>query len=173
MSQERGRQLKDKLEQISNEYSALHTIFKKMTNYEEELSNANLNFANKWNEISQSEENPKVRTGISVFTESLAESENMRKISLEHIKTQIQGSLKMYPAKLKRQKRSLSRNSRNVKEEDKQNEDIDEKVRNFEDLHVSDMKQLMLHLINAEMFYHSKSLELLSKSYNSICGDID
>ena len=72
----------------------------------------------------------------------------------------------MYPVKIKKQKRSLSRNSKSAREiEDKQNEDIDEKMKNYESVHVSDMKQLMLHLINFEMFYHSKSLEYHSKAY--------
>lgn len=173
MSQERGRHLKDKLEQISNEYSALHTIFKKMTTYEEELSALNVNFAKKWNEITPGEENPKLCVGISAFTSALAESEENRKISLDYIKDHIQGSLKMYPVKIKKQKRSLSRNSRSAREaEDRQNEVIDEKMRNFEDTHVNDMKQLMLHLVNAEMFYHSKSLEMISRSYKTMSIDI-
>ncbi|OMJ74250.1 hypothetical protein SteCoe_26876 [Stentor coeruleus] len=167
MSQERGRQQKDKLEQISNEYSALHTIFKKLTAYEDELSELNIQFAKKWLEIQKCEENNKIQSGIRQFAEALNESENRRKESIVHIKKHIQEPLKMYPLKVKKQKRSLSRNARG-KEKDDENEDIEEKIRNFEQVHVSDMKQLMLHLINAEMFYHARSIEYFTKVYKTL-----
>ena len=107
MSQERGRQQKDKLEQLSNEYSALHTIFKKLTTYEEEVSSANKLFAQKWEDIKQSEENLIVKKGIDSFSKSIVASEKNREESLSHIKRYIQEPLKMYPVKIKKQKRSL------------------------------------------------------------------
>lgn len=168
MSQERGRQQKDKLEQISNEYSALHTIFKKLTSYEEELSNHNISFAKKWLEIQKCEENNKMQSGIQHFADALHESEVKRNESIVHIKKHIQEPLKMYPLKVKKQKRSLSRNARGGKEQGEGNEDIEEKIRNFEQVHVSDMKQLMLHLINAEMFYHARSIEYFTGVYKTL-----
>jgi FAM92 protein len=173
MSQERGRQQKDKLEQISNEYSALHNIFKKLIVYEEELSVLNATFVKKWEDISSSEDNGKIQNGIFEYTNALKQSENNKKESLGYIKLHIQRALKAYPVKIKKQKRSLSRNAKNAREaEDKQDEDIDEKIKKYETTHVADMKQLMLHLINAEMFYHAKSLEILSKSYKSASVDL-
>ena len=94
MTQERGRQQKDKLEQISNEYSALHTIFKKLTGYEEELSLANINFAKKWKDIITNEESPDIQNGINIYADSLIETENSKKESLSYIKQHIQGALK-------------------------------------------------------------------------------
>lgn len=173
MSQERGRQQKDKLEQISNEYSALHTIFKKLTSYEEELSILNVGFAQKWIDIQKTEENPNLNIVIGDFAEAIKKSEEFRKESLSQIKNYIQEPLKVYPLKIKKQKRSLSRNARGSNVDDRQSDDIEEKIRNFDDVHVADMKQLMLHLINAEMFFHSKGVELFSKSYKSLCNDLD
>ena len=174
MTQERGRQQKDKLEQISNEYSALHTIFKKLTGYEEELSLANINFAKKWKDIITNEESPDIQNGINIYADSLIETENSKKESLSYIKQHIQGALKHYPVKIKKQKRSLSRSGKSARdEEDKRIDDIEDKVKNFETMHVADMKQIMLHLINAEMFYHSKCLECLTKSYTNAVNELN
>ncbi|OMJ96086.1 hypothetical protein SteCoe_474 [Stentor coeruleus] len=183
MSLERGRQQKDKLEQISNEYSALHTIFKKLTSNDEDLSKLNILFANKWLEIKNCEENNKIQRVIQHLAVALHESENKRNESITHIKKHIQEPLKMYPLKVKKQKRSLSltargggeqeqdndisSNARGGREQDEDNEDIEEKIRNFEQVHVSDMKQLMLHLIYVDVFYHSRSIEYFTGVYKT------
>ena len=171
MSQERGRQQKDKLEQISNEYSALHALFKKLTTYEEEMSALNKNFSQQWLKIEKSEDVDDLKSSISSFSEAVFEAEDSRSESLSHIKKYILEPLKMYPLKIKKQKRSLSRNAKSAREDDRQAEEIEERIRKYDEMHVADMKQLMLHLINAEMFFHCKSIQLFSDVYESIVNE--
>lgn len=168
MSQERGRQQKDKLEQISNEYASLHAIFKKLTNYEEEMSALNKNFSQQWLKIEKSEDMSDLKSSISLFSGAAFKSEEFRNESLAHIKNHIQEPLKAYPLKIKKQKRSLSRNARSAREDDRQGDEIEEKIRKYDEMHVDDMKQLMLHLVNAEMFFHCKSIELFSEVYEKL-----
>jgi hypothetical protein len=171
MSQERGRQQKDKLEQISNEYSSLHALFKKLTTYEEEMSSLNKNFSQQWLKIEKTEDEDDLKGSISTFSSALFKSEDFRTESLSHIKKYIQEPLKVYPLKIKKQKRSLSRNARSAREDDRQQDDIEEKIKKYDEMHVADMKQLMLHLINAEMFFHCKSIELFSDVYEKIIAN--
>ncbi|CAG9317597.1 unnamed protein product [Blepharisma stoltei] len=189
MNQERGRVYKDKLDQISNEYASLHSIFKKLIKSEEESLENHLEFQQKWQEVAELERHNDLANVFLGYSNSLKAKESAHTESLGILKDYIQDALRIASLKIKQQKRSLSRrenrektaqerskslqktvnseeinkeNEENEKELKMMNEETQRNIKEFENRHVNDIKQVLLHLMNAEMFHHSVALQQLT-----------
>lgn len=170
--QERGRTYKDKLDQISNEYAALHSLLKRLIKSEEESHNSREIFKIGWFKLSEIEENPALVEAYREFARAVGISTEAQQLSLAQLKDVVQDALRVYSLRLKQQRRSLSRRGKSeeraVGTPSQGEEDITSSMLSFELKHIFDMKMLLLHLINAEMNYHTHSLQALSDSYQSL-----
>lgn len=195
MNQERGRVYKDKLDQISNEYASLHSIFKKLIKSEEESLENRREFQEKWSQVASMESYKELSDAFANYSTCLKITEEAHLESLNKLKEYVQEALRISSLKIKQQKRSLSRGgskertiqersksqSRNERgaaeemrrvatQEDEEserelkllNEETQKSIREFENKHVNDIKQVLLHLMNAEMFHHAVALQQLT-----------
>ena len=167
--QERGRAHKDKLDQISNEYASLHSLFRKLVRSEEESHRSRELSRDGWFKLAGIEESPVLCRAFTEYGNATALAEAAQEESLIQLKTVVLDALKVNSLRLKQQKRSLSRRGRSEeqeKEESKPENDMEISMQSFENKHVEEMKQLLLHLINAEMHYHAQALQALSDRYH-------
>ena len=160
--QERGRAYKDKLDQISNEYAALHALFKRLIKSEEEYYRSREQANSSWTKLAEIEESPALGRAFEQYAEATGLAGEAHSEALGQLRDVVQEALRVYSVRLKQQRRSLSRIGRT---DAKAEAELGPNIEQFEGRHVEDMKQLLLHLINAEMYYHAKALQALSERY--------
>lgn len=112
MEEERGRSYKNQLDQESQEFDSLHSIFKKLVKSEESTANSRNSFRQKWLEVSNIERHPSLSKAFMEYAKALHEIDKVHKESILRLKTVVQDALHYYPVRIKQQQRSLSRSSK-------------------------------------------------------------
>lgn len=112
MEEERGMAYKMQLDQESQEFDSLHTIFKKLVKSEESTATSRNSFRQKWLEVSNIERHPSLSKAFMEYAKALHEIDKVHKESILRLKTVVQDALHYYPLRIKQQQRSLSRSSK-------------------------------------------------------------
>jgi len=206
MAEDRGRVFRDKLEAESNEYAALHSIFKKLLKSEESIISNRHEFRERWESVANIERDESLAALFHKYSGALGGIQNAQSNSLEHLSRVILEALRLYPLRIKKQRRSLSRRNRSEKNEPERGKsasrsdslDRDKKIRKaassmvvsdkleenqeteisigmeeFELDHMNEMKNILLHLLNAQMYYHSQALQILSDIFPNVMSNAE
>lgn len=206
MAEDRGRVFRDKLEAESNEYAALHSIFKKLLKSEESIIANRHEFRERWESVANIESDESLAALFHKYSGALGGIQNAQSKSLEHLSRVILEALRLYPLRIKKQRRSLSRRNRSEKNEPERGKsasrsdsiDRDKKIRKaassmaendrlgtdqeteiqvgmeeFELDHMNEMKNILLHLLNAQMYYHSQALQILSDIFPNVINSAE